>query len=79
MSTLSRLKAKAELEENLDGLKESSSDQRDSARLQLLLRRLSSRSPLSPCSFFGVNHSGMLGAAATIITYMIVLMQFRAV
>ena len=33
---------------------------------------------ISPYAFFGVNHSGFLGAMSTIITYVIVLMQFKA-
>lgn len=43
----------------------------------LLLSRLSQSNPISPYSFFGVNHSSLLQALATAFTYLIVLMQFK--
>ncbi len=66
------------LEESLPVLRRHCPDRRERDRLELLSKRLSSSAaPLSPRAFFGLDHSGMLGAAATIVTYIIVLMQFR--
>ena len=33
--------------------------------------------PVSPYGFFSLNHSGFLGATAVVVTYLIVLVQFR--
>ncbi len=46
------------------------------ARDVLLLRLRSLR--ISPCNLFEVSNSDLLGTFATIATYLIVLLQFRA-
>ncbi len=43
----------------------------------VLLSRMSAEGPLSPHAFFTVNHRGLLGIVGTVVTYIIVLLQFR--
>ena len=45
--------------------------------LDLLIDRLSRKGLISPLDYFDVNNSCFLSMAGTIITYLIVLMQFK--
>ncbi len=77
-SYVDRAEAKANLEEVLGALERRSPSALRRDRLSLLLCRLSRPGPsLSPRALFGLNYSGLLGAAATLATYIIVLLQFR--
>ena len=51
----------------------------DERELELLRQdiRYHSESPISPFSFFSLSNSTLLGAFGTIVTYLIVLLQFR--
>ena len=42
-----------------------------------LLERLHDPEPLRPMSLFGINLSNFFGAKITIITYVVVLLQFK--
>ena len=50
----------------------------DEGRLELLVKRLGSPNPMAPKGFFTLDYSGLLGEAAVMTTYMIVLLQFRS-
>ncbi len=45
--------------------------------LERLLKRLEHPKPVSPCSAFPLNHSGLMSAITASVTYLIVLMQFK--
>ena len=47
-------------------------------QLQHLMENLDSGCPISPLAFFDLNNRGLLGGTSAILTYVIVLMQFRA-
>ncbi len=54
----------------------------ETEKLQWELRRIGYRlkttSPLTPYNFFSMNSSALLTAFATALTYMVVLLQFKA-
>ena len=45
--------------------------------LDVLLSRMGSPGPISPHHFFAINHAGFLAMVASIVTYIIVLVQFK--
>ncbi len=52
---------------------------RDMQDFKILISRMDSQEPLlSPHSFFSMNHKGYLGITSTVVTYLIVLLQFRS-
>ncbi len=58
-------------------LDENSEDSMVKARLQSVLKRLERPNPISPCSAFALNNSGLLSVITVSLTYLIVLIQFK--
>ena len=60
-----------------DALEDFSMENENATKVQKIRQRLLRDGVVSPSSFFNVNHAGYLGMIGTIITYLIVLLQFR--
>lgn len=48
------------------------------SKLTFLSKHLARPCPICPYNFIGINHTGFVQIVATIMTYIVVLMQFRA-
>ena len=46
-------------------------------KMELLFKRLSNPNPLCPANVFNLNKSTILSSSAAIVTYLIILMQFK--
>jgi hypothetical protein len=46
-------------------------------KAKYLLKCMKQPDPIRPCHMFGVNRSSLLGCASTVITYLVVLLQFK--
>ena len=70
-----------EMKESREGLEDFSLDfQIDSKQqqgLDVLDRRLDNPAPISPYSIFSVSHSSLLATFSVLLTYIIVLLQFK--
>jgi hypothetical protein len=46
-------------------------------KAKYLLKCMKQPDPIRPCHMFGVNRSSLLACASTVITYMVVMLQFK--
>ncbi len=65
---------------NLEDIRRSQARQlsdEDNVRLEVLIDRFSAAGPLTPKNSFEMNYSSYAGIVSTIVTYLIVLIEFR--